>query len=263
MTAVLEASPTLQELKDRTDTIFTEETRKLVLPEPEGNFKEEIAAALKLNLNHCVPEILFRMRTRQAALLGLQPISASEVCVLLNGEEHTKRDSDKDVQGMHQYLGCYDHHTGELYNTSFIVSDYHRYTKSKPKAYYTPPFNSQEEQAPTLAWTIRRGQMTYLNTRIPHGVMRRVLELKELNLFNAFEVFAPLNPFNLWRKSDEPPKPPTNNGDGDDNGEGGKKRKKYDPIVVGCIWDLQREGAGEKLTRKINLEQMYFIAQWD
>lgn len=226
---------TLGEIKIKTSQIFEnrhceENNVGLVVPSPGPDWQRKLEALENTNLKNQRNAAIFDMRCQQAEKLGFIKIHSSNLISLLMGEDHTDEKTREDLPRQeHEWM--YNHHTditldGKECNWGGYPVDFFR--MERKSLWYIPPFSKVEK------WRVRFGKLDYLKRTIPYGVVLRMMEVKELNLFNAFSVAAPIE---AWeRKTD------------------------IDPIVVASIWEITKNEKGTNLTA--GQVAHYFLAQW-
>lgn len=213
----------LQEVKEKTEGIFGE---KLIVPEPAFHWKDKIEALEVAGLTSHRVDAIFDMRCEQASKMGFERMTSGELVEMLMGESYTKEVTGKERQN-HEWI--YNHHTGETETKGCTWGsapvDFVRIEKANK--WYLPPFCTEQK------WSCRFGRLNHLKRTIPYGVVLRINEVKELNLFNAFNVIAPVE---AWeRKTD------------------------IDPIVVATIWSIEKKPEGGSSAGQV---AHYFLAQW-
>lgn len=200
-----------------------------VVPEPSLHWKRKIEALEEASLMKQRAAAIFDMRCEQAATMGFQRITSTDMITMLMGEEST--DNFEADAGRQTHEWFYNHHTGVTLEGSKCTwggkpQDYVRKIRSSLK-WHWPPFGKEE------VWRCRFGKLDYLKREIPYGVILRIQELKKLNLFNAFNVIAPIE---AWERETD-----------------------IDPIVVAAIWELPPTNDGSGTAGQV---AHFFLAQW-
>ena len=163
----------LQEVKDKTESIFEEE---LKVPELI-HFKDRLTAFKESKLERQYRSCLFDMRIEQAKAMGFVPLAGEEMVQMLMKEPHNHSIIEPWYTGAMRYGWAYNHHENKVLDDDSISlrqSDYKR------KGWFGKEI-----------WKLRLGSLDYLK-EIPYGVVLRVNELKKLRFFNAFDAIAPM-----------------------------------------------------------------------
>lgn len=213
----------LEDIRKSTANLFEDETglKKPVVPEPTVLWKDKLEALKEAGLTQQHESALFEMRCWQAEQMGFQKLAPAAMVEMLMGESHTKQ-FDGDTRQNHEWT--YDHHNDKSLGKDWggKPTIYQRWERKGP--WYLPPFFDQ------LSWECQFGKLDYLRREIPHGVVLRINECKELKLFNSFSVMAPKE---AW-----------------------ERKTTIDPILVANIWEL---AASHK---EVVQSAQFFIAQW-
>lgn len=231
---------TMMELKEKTDRVFGITTSvsdalnivpsELKVPEPPIHWKDKLEALAEAKLDKQRASLLFDMRCWQAEKMGFEKLVGDDIPEMLMGERYTETKSRDDIDRQ-TYEFFYNHHTGVTLLGKDCLWGGHPQDyvyMHKVKKWFLAPFKMEEK------WRVRFGKLDYLKREIPYGVVLRLQEVKELNLFNVFNVFAPIE---AWeRKTD------------------------IDPVVVASIWEIPPVGPKESGTAGQTAH--YFLAQW-
>ncbi len=227
---------TIAELEQKTAPIFDKmmehELKTECVPEPSIHWKRKLEALEAAELPKQRAAAIFDMRCEQAEMMGFQRMDSEDMVLALMGEPHTDTyENDKVDRQSHEWF--YNHHTGVTLsgkdcNWGGQPSDFVK-VKRTARLWFLPPFGKEE------IWRCRFGKLDYLKRDIPYGVILRIQELKQLNLFNVFNIMAPLE---AWERATD-----------------------IDPIVVATIWELP-PNKSDGTSSTAGQVAHFFLAQW-